>query len=547
MTSPPTPPPPPSSFLPLNSTTPLYTTHKHLSPGTAILIRRSTDGSILLGTPSPSSLLSSSSTTSTTTTTSPLPIFSPPSLSPGSSPHIIRELMKGRIQLEATPFGGGGRVEGIGAPEAAARILNHENLVSLHGEWVSAVVDGVGHILGGGAGGETKDKTERWLVWDWCDAGTVKGLVEFYGGGVAERVIWGVVSSEQGGNGEGGKKKGGKGKKKKEELGTVLTRAKPSTVKQDVGFLPESLIWHVALGVLRALMFLHEGKRDVISVERDPVTGGFKRVRTVQGPPETEPDWLPILHRDVRAENIYLQHPRGIETYGPVKLGGFENCYVSAAVVMAADEEEQHERIPLVALERDAIGGTDEIELRDRWLEWQEDREEVEYDKRPYTRGCDLYALGTILYHMMTGHALPPVPEDCPLCGCHHIQFYFDRKAEKKCTHRDCDYEDVNAEVKLGWLINTGSLGKYSKNLAGLVGLLLRQYRSDEMRASELLDRIAWKAYEEWKTTTPDGKLYKDATDDMVFRKNNEIVAKRNLVTAQLGGMVEDVYSNSGE
>ena len=136
---------------------------------------------------------------------------------------------------------------------------------------------------------------------------------------------------------------------------------------------------------------------------------------------------------------------------------------------------------------------------------------------------------------MMVGSALPPVPEECPLCGCHHVQFLSGATGDRKtdCNHMTCDYSDVNHEAQIGLLINTGSQGKYSKNLAGLVGLLLRQYRGDEMRASDLFDRIAWKAYEEWKTGTPDGKLFKDATDDMMFRKNNEIVARKNTMAIQ--------------
>lgn len=161
-----------------------------------------------------------------------------------------------------------------------------------------------------------------------------------------------------------------------------------------------------------------------------------------------------------------------------------------------------------------------------------------------------MYALGTILYHMMAGRPLPPVPEECPICGCHHVQ-YLTGAAEnryKACLHHDkspagtCPYKDVNHEEEIGQLINLGGNGpqqrKYSKNLAGLVGLLLRQYRSDEMKAGDLLERIAWKGYEAWKTQTADGRRYKDETDDMMFRKNNETVQRRNALGRMQGGQV---------
>jgi hypothetical protein len=49
----------------------------------------------------------------------------------------------------------------------------------------------------------------------------------------------------------------------------------------------------------------------------------------------------------LRAANVFLQHARGIETYGAVKIGNFERCYVSGsarkgreAPVVAMEEED---------------------------------------------------------------------------------------------------------------------------------------------------------------------------------------------------------------
>jgi serine/threonine protein kinase len=71
---------------------------------------------------------------------------------------------------------------------------------------------------------------------------------------------------------------------------------------------------------------------------------------------------MPVLHRDVRAENVFLQHPRGIETYGPVKLGNFGRCWVSGGVARSTET-------PVVAVaEGDGVtlGG-----LRERAGRWK--------------------------------------------------------------------------------------------------------------------------------------------------------------------------------
>ncbi len=121
------------------------------------------------------------------------------------------------------------------------------------------------------------------------------------------------------------------------------------------GFLPEGFVWHVALGLLRALQWLHEGARETYEV-LPPLAGkgsggGFEdgaeeRCRRVRGRKEAEKGWMPVLHRDVRAENVFLQHPRGVETYGAVKLGNFERCWVAGsggkgvAAVVGMEEED---------------------------------------------------------------------------------------------------------------------------------------------------------------------------------------------------------------
>lgn len=96
----------------------------------------------------------------------------------------------------------------------------------------------------------------------------------------------------------------------------------PVEVVTDYGFLPEGLVWHVALSMLRALTFLHEGWREkiVLSKEDDTVVRRWYR---------PDDDWMPILHRSIRPENIHFQARRGKESYGLCKLGDFSRCIVA--------------------------------------------------------------------------------------------------------------------------------------------------------------------------------------------------------------------------
>lgn len=157
-----------------------------------------------------------------------------------------------------------------GAYTSAAEVLNHENLISLTGPIRNLPWQG---------SGTAKGEAQQYLLWDWCDAGT---------------------------------------------LDTIFRE--PPLVRTAEGFLPESLVWHVTLGMLRALMWLHEGWR-----ERYDNTSPRRRATF-----RTSEAWMPILHREIKPRNIYFQSPRGIETYGRCKLGNFGSCYISGSVTPEA-------------------------------------------------------------------------------------------------------------------------------------------------------------------------------------------------------------------
>jgi len=196
-----------------------------------------------------------------------------------------------------------------GGPLAAtASLLNHPNLVNIHTELIQFPVVGV----------DTRPTTaKRYLLWDYCDAGTVASLLD-----------------------------------------------DPPVKATATGFLPESLVWHVLLDMLRALQWLHEGVRDIYDVDYGSVKGRCSRIRGTLGP---EREWMPVLHMAVRPENVFLMQPRGIETYGACKLGEFSWCEVSGH----PDTGKGSRETPLVAWkEEDVEGGFILRKVKRGWKVW---------------------------------------------------------------------------------------------------------------------------------------------------------------------------------
>lgn len=207
------------------------------------------------------------------------------------------------------------QLEQRGAGKSLLNLLNHENLVNLQTTFVSQPVNGTG-----------LSPPQSLIIWDYCDAGSLADIFA----------------------------------------------DPPDTQESDGdGFLPEGLVWHVALGILRALQWLHEGVRDSYTVKGPtfPDTSSKKasyrtRCEKVRGVTSREVDWWPILHRDIRPENILFQRPRGVETYGLVKLGNFGKAHVSGIVNMG--------RSPVVAMDSPE-NDVDIATLRERVQAWRAD------------------------------------------------------------------------------------------------------------------------------------------------------------------------------
>lgn len=141
-----------------------------------------------------------------------------------------------------------------------SQILNHENLVSLVGRFHHTP------FIGGRAA-----SAEEFLVWDFCDAANLSALFI------------------------------------------------DQPVEESSYYLPESFCWHVLRSLMRAITYLHDGKRMFYDGETPRYV-------------EVDKDWHPILHRAIESGNVYFQHPRGKETYGLCKLGNFSNAAVTCHV-----------------------------------------------------------------------------------------------------------------------------------------------------------------------------------------------------------------------
>lgn len=98
--------------------------------------------------------------------------------------------------------------------------------------------------------------------------------------------------------------------------------------------LPEGLVWHVLRSIARALLWLHHGVK-----ETPGIPGDWSAV---------DPDWQAILIADVSPGQIWFKHPRGEETYGECKLGGFGRARVAGSVGARAAMAPRDEGTPFV-------------------------------------------------------------------------------------------------------------------------------------------------------------------------------------------------------
>lgn len=162
-------------------------------------------------------------------------------------------------------------------------LLNHPNLIN----YINTIPAGTPH--------GTTVRQGALSLWDYCDAGSLRRFMD--------RTTVPQQSFERDGDG-----------------GEVVTK-----------WLPESLCWHVVVSVMSALAWLHEGYREVDTIEEGP-DGQPRRMAEAETRQDRDEDWLSVLHRGLTPSAIFFQHPKGIEDYGLCKLGNFNNAFVSGHV-----------------------------------------------------------------------------------------------------------------------------------------------------------------------------------------------------------------------
>lgn len=326
-----------------------------------------------------------------------------------------------------------------GTKGALGSLLNHPNLIN----YTDTVADHV--VCGRGTG--TAVSAQRMLLWDFCEAGTLKNLFDHPP----------VVPK---------------------------TAAPDSDVV--VQFLPEGLCWHVLLSVMKALSWLHEGYRDESSME-----GPHGRRRHHDW--LSDPDWLPILHRNVQPEHIFFKHPKGTESYGLCKLGNYSSCAVSG-----------HVNSNFIGQVVSATRGDERLETLSANLD--EDMSLIDADRRPYTKATELFQLGRILYRMMTAREMPEPDANGGLAF--EVQRYID-----------------TSPYSVGL---TSTVDFYLGNYRGICGT------ADDLTSTKYM--LARNLYLNWKKNTPDGKLHRDLLDDGWRRQANDderIRADEELLASQ--------------
>ncbi|KAF5013821.1 hypothetical protein FDECE_178 [Fusarium decemcellulare] len=358
------------------------------------------------------------------------------------------------------------------------QILNHENLISIVGSLDRQTFTKTQKR------DDAEPNTTHYLVWDFCDAGNLSSLF----------------------------------------------REHP---RQDSSYyLPESLCWHVLCSLTRAVTYLHDGKR--LYFHSDPEENWKEFV-------SVDMDWFPILHRAIEPKNIFFQHPRGTETFGQCKLGGFSNA-AATCHAMHDLEDYWYPEMEAHSMALSTWEGTEP--LSNTRKTFKDNPETIRRESRVYTLADELRSIGVVIFTMMTGYAPTYC---CDECGCSHVYFCKsggcledDATCYKacQCVLGGCKHlsKDACEHETTRWTpcppehhcsepnINIHSYmarARYTKILRSIIqDLLLHdpQRRQKPIPRAVEFAKVVEDAYKEWKYDTEEGAEYTDIGDDMTKR-----------------------------
>ncbi|KAI9151842.1 hypothetical protein HJFPF1_09053 [Paramyrothecium foliicola] len=352
------------------------------------------------------------------------------------------------------------------------QILNHENIVSLVGYIKHERLEAQ-HVH--------TEKQHQWAVWEFCDAGNLD----------------------------------------------FLFSTNPQPEARNQRYLPESLCWHVLRSLLRAVVFLHDGKRRA-----------FDHDGKLRSWVSLDADWNPILHRALEPTNVFFQHPRGRETYGPCKLGHFTDAAMTNHVLDTAEDAATDSHVRTAVTSRK---GWQHLETVVSNL--ARDDSNLPWNEQPYALADEILSIGAIIFQMMTGHILAYSCEKygyshvqrcrqdggclqnhvdgndkckCINGGCSHVlevECEHPTSSRRLCRRQDCVERTVNVDSSLTRADYSWWLRHQVKRLLDLEGHGVSGHRA-LTNVVGIADECEY-GFRRWREDTAEGRAYRDVDDEV--------------------------------
>jgi serine/threonine protein kinase len=170
------------------------------------------------------------------------------------------------------------------------------------------------------------------------------------------------------------------------ELIIEYMKRRPPYITQNTPFptIPEEFIWHAFLGLCDGLSYLQTGQSHLAS--------GLQ--------PEQE-NWKPILHRDIKPDNVLLKSRSDKQSKKPFYV-------VLSDFGLAAQEDDEFQ------LSKAKIGTRQFFAPEMCWNPYPENQAQKSFFPNPHSLKTDVWALGATIYcmcvHSMQGHIYPRPP-----------------------------------------------------------------------------------------------------------------------------------------